>query len=259
MTGEEKLLWFKRILIEGSVDDQIIMILQIFHVFTYMFIVNKLLKAHVDKICNSFSSIEKINLNWLRRNMFMFLGVFGVMIILHILNITGFEKFVSQYANDIIALSVTICIYTAGYMGLRQPEIFTGDTSISPTNKYEKSSLTPEQSEKYLKNLLQFMESEKPYLKNELSLRDLAELTAISVNHLSQIINEQLQQNFFDFINRYRIEEAAKRLSDQRFQHFSILGIAENVGFNSKSVFNTAFKKYKKTTPSYFRNQNIKH
>jgi AraC-like DNA-binding protein len=72
---------------------------------------------------------------------------------------------------------------------------------------------------------------------------------------LSQTINEQLRQSFSEFLNSYRIEEAKRRLRDPAFKHLSILGIAEDVGFNSKSSFNAVFKKHTNLTPSEFRNQ----
>ena len=70
---------------------------------------------------------------------------------------------------------------------------------------------------------------------------------------LSQLINEELGQNFFDYINSFRIQEFERRLVDPRNAHVSILGIAMDVGFNSKSSFNTAFRKFKGMTPSEYR------
>jgi len=75
----------------------------------------------------------------------------------------------------------------------------------------------------------------------------------IPAQHLSQTINEQLNQTFSEFINIYRVEEAKRLLLDTRKKHISILAIAEEVGFNSKSSFNAVFKKYANITPSEFR------
>jgi len=74
----------------------------------------------------------------------------------------------------------------------------------------------------------------------------------MSVNHLSQVINQQSGKNFFKFINEYRVEEAKRLLTDQSTQKYTILAIAYDCGFNSKSSFNTIFKQYTGKTPSDF-------
>ena len=172
--------------------------------------------------------------------------------------------------NLLVPLGASALIYSLGYLGLRRPEVLTGDvgreTSPGATNepvepadeslpakKYEKSTLTPERAERYLRRLLGHMETEKPYVDGELTLPKLAERLSIPAPHLSQIINERLQQNFFDFVNTYRVEEAKRRLLDPAKQHYSVLAIAEEVGFNSKSSFNAVFKKHVQMTPSEFR------
>lgn len=122
--------------------------------------------------------------------------------------------------------------------------------------KYEKSSLTPEKAEECLKCLKILMNKEKPYLDSELSLQKLSSLLAISPHHLSQVLNENMEQSFFDFVNSYRIEEAKKLLLSPKSELLTILAIAEESGFNSKSAFNTAFKKFTGLTPSEFKKQN---
>jgi len=171
-----------------------------------------------------------------------------------------------RYTSLILPLGATILLYTMAYFGLRRPGTLVGmDDSapaekpevekpeIAPAKKYEKSTLTPERAEFYLKKLLTVMETEKPYTDHDLSLPKLAASLSLPTHHLSQIINERLNQNFFDFINSYRIEEAKRKLLDPASKHYSLLVIAEEVGFNSKSAFNTAFKKQTNLTPSEFR------
>jgi AraC-like DNA-binding protein len=172
--------------------------------------------------------------------------------------------------NLLVPLGASALIYSLGYLALHKPEALTGDigreTSHGATDaqvetadetlsakKYEKSTLTPERGERYLRRLLAHMETEKPYVDGELTLPKLAGRLSIPAPHLSQIINERLQQNFFDFVNTYRVEEAKRRLLDPAKQHYSVLAIAEEVGFNSKSSFNAVFKKHVQMTPSEFR------
>lgn len=94
------------------------------------------------------------------------------------------------------------------------------------------------------------METEKPYTNPKLTLSDLAASLNISVNHLSQIINQNEKMNFHDFVNKYRVEEFIKNASANR--NFSILAHALDAGFNSKSSFNNVFKKHKGITPSNY-------
>lgn len=182
--------------------------------------------------------------------------------------------------NLLVPLGASALIYALGYLGLRRPEVLTGVKETShaeaasataqarganadangdpPAKKYEKSTLTPERAERYLKRLLSHMETEKPYVDGELTLPKLAERLSIPPQHLSQTINERLRQNFFDFVNTYRVEEAKRRLLDPAKQHYSVLAIAEEVGFNSKSAFNAVFKKHVQMTPSEFRKAQTK-
>src|SRR6185295_11725408 len=119
-----------------------------------------------------------------------------------------------------------------------------------------KSNLTSERADEYLKRLLSCMEIEKPYKNGDLTLQKLADTLSIPAAHLSQIINERLEQNFFDFINNYRVKEVQRLFEDPTKKHYSLLAIAEEVGFNSKSTFNSAFKKFANMTPSEFRKAN---
>ncbi len=118
-------------------------------------------------------------------------------------------------------------------------------------DKYKTSGLNKEYAEKTLKQLLSYMDNGAPYLEPSLNLKKLSEVLNIQYNHLSQIINEKLNQNSNDFINKYRIEAAKKMLSEDRKK--SVLDIAYECGFYSKSVFNTAFKKFTGLTPSQYR------
>ena len=119
--------------------------------------------------------------------------------------------------------------------------------------KYEKARIPAEDADRYFKKLIRFMKTEKPYLDPDISLPKLARELMIPDHYLSQIINSRLKQNFFDFINSYRIKEAQGKISDPNSFRMSFLQIAFDVGFNSKSAFNRAFKKHTSLTPSEFK------
>lgn len=166
-----------------------------------------------------------------------------------------------RYTTLALPFGATLIIYVLAYLGLRKSEALRGadddaplpEPDAPPAKKYEKSTLTSERAEVYLTRLLDFMEREKPYKDGDLTLPKLAARLNVSPHHLSQIINERLKQNFFDFVNAYRVEEAKHQLLDVTKSHYTLLAIAEEVGFNSKSAFNAAFKKQTRTTPSDYR------
>ena len=234
-------------------ENLIILILQIIHLFIYLFFVKKLLNEFEANIKSTMSSLDKINLRWISVGMNSFLAIFGIMTLFIVLFISGLNVF--PVYITVIPLMVSLVILAIGYFGLTQPIIIPPEIENNKSKKYEKSSLTSENSEKYLNRLLQIMETRKPFLDNDLTLQKLSEMLSVSPHHLSQIINERINQNFFDFINSYRIEEAKSLLLDKRGELLTILAIAEEVGFNSKSAFNIAFKKYTSMTPSQFKKQ----
>jgi AraC-like DNA-binding protein len=119
--------------------------------------------------------------------------------------------------------------------------------------KYASSRLTEEDSIKYINNLTDLMKSTKPYLKPNLTILELASDLNISTHFLSQIINENFKLNFFDYINKYRVEEVKEKIIDPKYSEYSLLGIALDCGFNSKSAFNRIFKKFTGQTPSEFK------
>jgi AraC-like DNA-binding protein len=157
----------------------------------------------------------------------------------------------------LLSIWETILVFIIGYKGLIQPEIFSSDDVVVPAEKYKQSNLSRQESEEYRTKLMELMEKEKPFLQENLTIKELSEQLSISPRHLSQVLNERLGQNFYDFINRYRVEEAKKRLIEYGDQKKSILSIGYDVGFNSKSTFNTVFKKYTKMTPTQYREKHI--
>jgi ligand-binding sensor domain-containing protein/AraC-like DNA-binding protein len=119
--------------------------------------------------------------------------------------------------------------------------------------KYKTSALLPETVEEVLPKLTRLMEEEKVFLKPDLSLQKLSQILHVHYNHLSQIINKHMGKSFNDYINGYRIEAAMKKLTDPTESQKTILEIAYDTGFYSKSVFNTAFKKFTGMTPSQYK------
>jgi len=120
-----------------------------------------------------------------------------------------------------------------------------------PQTKYAKSGLSKGAKDILIKKLKEKLEVDKIYRNNELRLSALAEELGVSTHHLSQLINEELKQNFFDLINTYRINEAKDKIATGSSR--TLLEVAFEVGFNSKNSFNNAFKKNEGMTPSAFK------
>ncbi|GJQ64154.1 MAG: hypothetical protein SCALA702_32070 [Melioribacteraceae bacterium] len=107
----------------------------------------------------------------------------------------------------------------------------------------------------YAKLIDAIMVENKPYLQPKITLNELSDLTGINRNLLSRIINEHYGKNFFDFINIYRITEFKAIAESSKNENLTILALAYQAGFNSKTTFNTAFKKLMNTTPGeYYKN-----
>lgn len=104
-----------------------------------------------------------------------------------------------------------------------------------------------------MKRLDGHMLESKPYMNGKLTLNDLSHHLEVSTNHLSQAINENTQKNFFDYVNGYRVEEVKNRVHNPEYDHITLLGIALDCGFNSKSSFNQIFKNATGQTPSEFK------
>lgn len=203
-------------------------------------------------IKQSFSSIEMISLGWLKT--MIGIGLFFGLIMLFVMIAGPAFKFQTFEAGKWIILAMVAAMFVISYLAIRQPEIF--QLAIETRDfkkKYRTSGMSSQKSEELKQQVLDLMKNDKPFLNNLLSISDLALRLHAPIWYVSQVINEGFQMNFFDFINQYRVEEAKTLLSDSSKDHKTILEIAYEAGFNSKSTFNTAFKKYLKMTPSQFR------
>ncbi len=126
------------------------------------------------------------------------------------------------------------------------------NTSNLVKKKYKKSSLKKEEAQKYYAILEEYMAEEKPYLQGNLTLRQLAELIDLHPNYLSELLNEQMGKNFSEYINHFRVETFKTLAQQPKNAHLSLLGLAYESGFNSKTAFNTFFKKEIGMTPKQF-------
>jgi AraC-like DNA-binding protein len=154
------------------------------------------------------------------------------------------------------------------YKALKKPEIFSlikdkentepnVAASFENNTKYANSKLSDLEKKKILELLQKHMDDKKPFLDSELSIELLANQLSIKPRTLSQVINELLQISFFEFINQYRIKEAQRLLTNPKDKKITILEVLYEVGFNSKSSFNTVFKKHTGLTPLEFKKKHL--
>jgi len=238
--------------------------------FLYLILTLWILHRFEQEIKSIFSDIDKIQLHWLRNiTLVLFAGaiIFLVENISYLLGHSLSNSF--NLSSGVFAASV----YIMGYSALFKSAIFLKTEVSTPigkiaelstqslsqpkansgSKKYAKSGMSPETAQRYLEKLENLMQTQKPYLVSDLTLPQLANMLDISPHNLSEILNTHRQTNFFDFINHYRMEVVKKKLSDPKTQHFNILAIAFDAGFNSKTSFNTFFKNHTGQTPSQYR------
>jgi AraC-like DNA-binding protein len=224
-----------------------------FQIFLYIIASVHLLTSYRKNLKDLFSSIEKIDLSWCN----LILIAFAVMWFLDLSNwmlsslhiISGLVSHWLFFSSLMINLTFTLAVT---YKGLTQSESLLG---IQGYQKYITSRLKRTDCEVIVQKLTKYMTEEKPYLTPSLSVEDLSIKLKIPPKQLSQAIHTCLNKNFYDFINSYRIDKAKELVNSENYRNQTLLALAYDVGFNSKSVFNSAFKKYTGLTPKEFKLQ----
>lgn len=199
---------------------------------------------------NNFSYTEKINLNWLKNIIYGMILIWSMVLTANLLD--------PQTGPNFVFIAVTLFIFLIGFFGARQGIIFT-DNVIPSDNpqteikvKYQKSSLKKDQAQEYYEKLVNHMEVKKPFLESKITLPQLSNRLQLNPNYVSQVINDKLNQNFFEFINKYRVDEFKKRLKTKTAFNYTLLAHGRESGFSSKSSFNEVFKKFTGQTPSQY-------
>jgi len=221
------------------------------------------LYKHSKNIGKYFSFKEGISLQWLKTVSYLVIVSDFIMLLTNLFS--DFIRVITvETADNIMHASNVLLVFYVGFMGFRQKLIYnsvnentlqTADKQLkqkeTEVSKYVKSGLKDAEAEKYYELLLDLIEKEELFQNGKLLLKDIADRLGISNNYLSQIINQKTGKNFFRFINEYRVEKAKQLLADKAGK-YTILSIAYDCGFNSKSSFNTIFKEYTGKTPSEF-------
>ena len=161
----------------------------------------------------------------------------------------------SDVGSYLIAAYISFMIYATSYQVINRSDFFDQPVSFLsfPMIKYQKSSLSEENKQMILLKIRDEMEVKKYFTNNLASLSGLAKQINESTHHVSQVINEKLNKNFFELLASYRVEYAKDLIRNDKKTKLTVEELAEMVGYNSKTSFNNAFKSITLQTPSEFR------
>ena len=214
------------------------------------------IRKHQKNIQQFASSTQEINLNWLE---YIIIAMISLVLVIGVFNLIFFNLPLNLFMNATVLAVVLFITYNS----LKQKEIFPKDDlavknaiNIDEEIKEEapkRQLLADDKVYEIKENLETLMNDKELFLDSELNLIKLAEMLDVTPHHLSFVVNKGFNVNFFQFVNAFRVEKAKQMLSDSGNEKLSILGVAFESGFSSKTSFNTTFKKMTGQTPSEFK------
>lgn len=243
--------WQEHLVKDPSLSDQLLFSIsvkisyQVIYLGTVIILLTRFLKNHVEG--------QLRTVKWLRNILSAVMVLIPLVMILEVVR----ENFPIE-SDDATSIIMILSIYSIGYAALMDPQVYPRSTerlgkgTSGPLKKYQTSSLSQTEKREWADRIRLFMDDKKPFLKAALSLDELAAGLELRGHDLSQILNEQFDQNFYDFVNSYRIQEIMDRLKAQEHLKKNLLAIALESGFNSKATFNRSFKKITGMTPKQF-------
>jgi AraC-like DNA-binding protein/multisubunit Na+/H+ antiporter MnhC subunit len=285
LSGAEKIAFGEQILFAGQQPPQLlaIQVLRTLHVGGYLVASLLLIRQFGRLLKENYSDIHPLNLDKAASLLRLYLVVSALSVGTFLFGRVAPINYV--VANGIIGLGISLIIYALAYSLWNRPAtppvaqlvpprevsgpivtepaarvpVVTSGVEPSPTAEAPEEKgrgtyyLSEEQYAAWGARLADLLQRDRIYLENELSLAQLGGRLGIQPYQASELISRRYGEPFFDLINRHRVEEVKQRLEDPAYAHYSILGIALDCGFNSKSSFNAAFKKFTGFTPSQYR------
>lgn len=258
LDGSELVASFEETLRSGSRIilpdwEQLLRLLQMLVYFVVSIMIALRYRRH---ILATSSNVEQSYHRWLLGlSLVLLIPILGI--VLFTVGLSGHEtisRTTFAYSLIIFAVAVYIAI-------LFKPSLFnhfpnrmaSTQVAAAERDKYQTSALDDARKDRLVERLLAHVTAERPYLETQLTLGELADQLDLPAHYLSQIINERLECSFLDFINRYRVESAQQMMTEAQYEHYSLVGIGYEAGFNSKTAFYTAFKRVTGTTPGAYR------
>lgn len=224
----------------------------LFATITFPFIGLRLIAGYRRELKDQRSMIDGIDLDWIRRVWWAIgLSVFVAAIVVSPL--LGTVEIPLKVSLAILFIFVSIQHFYVGWHGLAQIQV-VNEPAIS---KSARPRLSASELSESMSALSRHMEEHRPYLKGELTLVELADQLGWSRYRLSAVLNEGVEKSFFDFINAYRVAEVKRQLREPKYRTVTLLSVALDAGFNSKTTFNTVFKKFEGMSPSQFRKSQL--
>jgi AraC-like DNA-binding protein len=273
MSGAEKIALYER-MVAGDVPTSIAVLdpSKFVSGIGYSIATVLYLRRHRRRIEDSYSNTARVNLKWL---LWLAAAAAAIWALATTLRITDLGD---RLHDEHVSLAIAILVYAIGYMGLRQPEVFRYETAEfavpnkavgsvialvpdgpeppqapTPSPRYERSGLDDREAQKLKDSLRRVMDTDKPWKDSELTLADLAARLDTTPHKLSEVLNSEIGETFYDFVNGYRVREVQRRIRAGEARTLKMLALALDAGFASKSTFNQAFKKHTTQTPSDFR------
>jgi AraC-like DNA-binding protein len=252
------LLTFQHVAIssQNQFIEVLLTVLILFQALLYSAISFLKIRKHQKKIENFVADTNEINLRWIAH---ISLLMISVTIIVSLYNILNHKADLNIFIN-LIMLTI---IYFVAYYSMKQKEIYPQDMSQrnelmglngdESKGSVKKKLLSDEDLAAFMQRLTLLMEEKRPYLEQDLNLLKLSEMLAVTPHQLSYVINTGFNENFFQYINKFRVEKARQLLCNHENDNLSFYGIAFESGFNSKTSFYNTFKKITGQTPSEFR------
>jgi len=238
----------------------------------YYFLSRRALQGYQKSILHLFSDTSRISLNWVKWLINGYLFLIAVTLVFYPLMISYPRYF--DFWILIPGAIVSLYIYLAAFRGITQSTLWQLqphvnkekveeqmadaeeielENTVKDSSRPRKAGLSPAQITALAEKIITLLEAEKLYQEPDLTLQQLAGRLQSSVHHLSQAINDGLGKNFYDLVNGYRVAEAKRLLLDPKNTNFTILSVGFEAGFNSKTTFNTVFKKFTGQTPTEYR------
>ena len=216
-----------------------------------------ILNKHKNNIQNHFSYINaRLTISW----SYVIILFFMLGYLLVALTMLLIPESLRLIPFDIHILLIGVFIYVLGYLGIQQQPVYLkrlkkdeAKVGASEKEKYSKNRLSEDLKEEYQTRLLEYVKNDKPYLNPKLSIDNLSEELNIPKHFISQIINDSLNHTFYSFINFYRVAEVKQRIVEDRHGKYTLLALAFDSGFNSKSGFNKNFKLETGMTPFEYK------
>lgn len=230
----------------------------------YCLISLQLLSKYQKAVKQQYSNLTNRDLNWIK---FLLIGIIAINVL--DLSITIYEIIFGQIEWEtgyITAIAVIIMIIYLGYYGYYQsnillpdhlitPEIITEKTKEKTVKSHHLVNSSTQEIDELKARLYLILEKEQLYLEEDLTLGGLAKQVKTTDKKLSALLNHYLNITFYDLINQYRVEAVKAKLTDPNYEHFTLLAIAFDCGFKSKSSFNRIFKKNTGVSPSAYKKQ----